>query len=198
MKVLVSSKLRKIASNLSSTDMGTLINLPSTRQSREWSCGAACTQSVFGYYGIDFPEIDFIKELKTTAKWGTELKDIIKIAKDTGFKVEAKSMDVKELRSFIDRKIPVIIEIQAWSDNKNPDYENTTIDAHLVVCCGYSSENFVFMDPWKLEKTYLTYDELDDRWHCYDRTKKKLLTKYGIAIYGKPVKFDKKTIIPME
>lgn len=189
--------LRKISSDLVG-DLETLIDLPETRQAREWSCGAAATQAVFGYYGLDLPEQDLVEDLKTTAKWGTELKDIVRVAKDNGFKVDAKQMNEEELKSYLDRKIPVIIEVQAWSDKKDPDYGKINSDPHLVVAVGFSNKHFVFRDPWKFEKTYLTYDELDNRWHCWDRTKKKLLTKYGIAIYGKPIKYDKKHIKPME
>ena len=43
-----------------------LFSMPDTRQSTEYSCGAACLQAVLGYWGRDIGEED-IREMLNTA-----------------------------------------------------------------------------------------------------------------------------------
>lgn len=170
-----------------------IIEFPDLRQMTTYSCGASALQSVLFYYGIDTKELELSKKLKTTPDWGTEHTEIEKIAIEYGLKVEMKEkMTIEDLKKFIDNKIPVILAIQAWQDRKI-NYENDYDDGHYVVAIGYDDKKIIFEDPSTIGRGFLTYEELEKRWH--DITKKnKKLEHFGMAIWGKPLKYHSKLI----
>ncbi|MGR8942296.1 MAG: cysteine peptidase family C39 domain-containing protein [Gammaproteobacteria bacterium] len=55
--------------------------LKQTRQSTEYSCGAACLQSMLSCWGRDLDEEDLITLLHTTPETGTYPDDIVRVAK---------------------------------------------------------------------------------------------------------------------
>jgi predicted double-glycine peptidase len=54
---------------------------------------------------------------------------------------------------------------------------------HWVVAIGYDDDKVYFEDPWiPHARAYLTWDELDDRWHDLDYDNSKVY-RYGAAIW---------------
>jgi len=172
------------------------ITLPHLRQTYGYDCGAKALQTVLVYYGIEVREDQIIKYAKTSKK-GTPLKGIISAAKKYGLKTDSKEMTLEEVKSYIKKKIPVLLVLQAWTEKNKVDWEKDWSDNHYVVAIGYTKDKILFEDPSSFERTYLRYNELEKRWHDTDINGKKYF-HYGIAIFGKPPKFKANKLIHMD
>jgi len=72
-----------------------------------------------------------------------------------------------------------------FSNNKKKiNWQNNWSDGHYVVAIGFDKNKIYFADPSSIYKTYLTYKELEERWHDQDINDKKYIN-YGIAVMGK-------------
>jgi predicted double-glycine peptidase len=127
--------------------------IPLVRQATDYTCGVASMMSVVCYWtGEDLEESVVANEVNSTETHGTLVAHMISFAQKKGFDVEKRlDMNLNELFSFIDKKIPVIVLIQAWPQpllivNWTLDYS----DGHWVVACGYDAQRIFFMDPWYL------------------------------------------------
>ena len=68
---------------------------------------------------------------------------------------------------------------------------------NYVVCIGYSSDRIIFEDPSSYTRTYLSFNELEERWHDRDDNNKKDPESVSIVIKGKP-KFKSNKIVHMD
>lgn len=173
-----------------------ILTFPELRQTFNYDCGASALQSVLTYYGIEVREDKLIKEAKTT-KEGTEIKEILKVLKKYGLKGESRKMTIRDLKTFINKKIPIIIPLQAWTDKKNIDWKNVWEDGHYVIAIGYDEKRFIFEDPSSFNRTYSDYDDFKKRWHDIDTNGKKYIN-HGIAVFGKKPVFSQDTMLLME
>lgn len=85
--------------------------------------------------------------------------------------VPKNGMTLIQLESYLRRKKPVIIALQAWRDEsqEKESWENIWNSGHYVVVVGFDKDNFYFMDPWfKGSWNYLPKRELVSRWHDVD------------------------------
>ena len=98
-------------------------------------------------------------------------------------------MTAKQVKEYINKKIPVIILLQAWAKNKITDWEKNWKNGHYVVAIGYGRDKFYFEDPASALRTYLKYNEFEKRWH--DLRDKKKYIHFGFAVFGKKVKNKK-------
>ena len=99
-----------------------------------------------------------------------------------GLSFEDRKMKIKDLKKYINKKIPIIIAIQAWKDKKNKiDWKNDWKDGHYVAVIGYDDKKIYFGDPSSEKTTFLTYNQLEERWHDKD-TKHKKVINWGLAI----------------
>ena len=161
----------------------TILDFPQVRQSNEYSCGAAVVRAVLAYYGKDIKEEDLMDKLSTSETYGTDPNNIISYLKKNKLKVDCISfMTIEKLKSYIDKKIPVIVLIQAWADDKE-EYKETLDNGHYVVVIGYTNNKLFFEDPSIYERGYLTYNEFESRWKDVSRDGT-IYRKYGIAVYG--------------
>ena len=159
-----------------------ILIFPELRQTYAYDCGANAVQSVLGYYGIDKRE-DEIMKIAGTTKAGTSINGIIKALKKFGLKTKAEGMSISQVKKCIDKKIPVILVLQAWSKKKNHDWKKDWKDGHYIVVIGYDKHKVYFEDPSSELRTWLTYKELDKRWH--DKDDNKIYIHFGISVYGK-------------
>ncbi len=176
--------------------MKKLLEFPELRQTFDYDCGAKALQSVLAYYGIEAREDKIMNEANTT-KEGTSIDDLVKTARKYGLKARSRKMTVRDVKKFIDKGVPVILVLQAWTENKAVNWENDWEDGHYVVAIGYDDEKVIFEDPSSFERVYLTYDELKKRWHDLDADGKKYIN-HGIAFYGKKAKFSLKNVSHMD
>jgi len=142
------------------------------------------------YYGTDYMETELEKELDVSEKYGTATKSIVAFFKKRGFKIYEGNMNFEILKKYIDRKIPVMILIQAWAERKT-NYIKTNNWGHYVVVCGYTNSGFILEDPAIFGKGFLSYTQLTKRWHAIDN---KILNNYGIAVWGKKIYNYKKLL----
>ncbi len=164
-----------------------ILDFPTTRQSYDYSCGPGAVQVVMAYYGEDFRESELIELLKTDKVGGTYIKDIINFFNSEGLSTDVKQMMTKkELFSYIDRNIPVIVMIQAWGSDAdfNNHYRNTWAEGHFVVVIGYTDKEVICSDPALFKAGYIPVAEFMDRWHDYDEGETKTW-QLGIAVYGR-------------
>lgn len=158
-----------------------LIRLPLTRQARSFTCGVSALQSVLAYYGEEIREDDLAKKLKSNYSEGTAYRNIAKYAESRGFHVDIhKDMTLADLKGIIDRKLPVIVLLQAWA-GRPIDYRDAWTEGHYVVATGYDTKNIYFMDPSTLGNfAYIPEAEFVDRWHDTDGKEK--LTHFGMVV----------------
>jgi len=169
---------------------------PDVRQATQFSCGAAAVQGVLGYYGVDAKEADLSKYLGVTTEDGTFPKRIPAFLRHHGLEVAAGTGGtVDQLLAWVDQGIPVIVLIQAWSDEDHPNYSRsgTQEDGHYVVLIGHAEDGgiLIFEDPSLLgNRGYLQREEFIARWHSesgWDR--------FYVAAWGKPQMFDPKRVM---
>lgn len=161
-----------------------ILPFPELRQAYDWDCGASAIQSILIYYGLDVRAGLIIKAAGTNYDHGTVPANMKAVFKSYKLKCRAGKMTVQEIKDCIDKKIPVILLLQAWTHQENVDWENDWEDGHYVVAIGYDKKRIYFEDPYALSRTYLTDAELMKRWHHRDNTGKKYLN-WGLVVTGK-------------
>lgn len=158
-------------------------HLPKGGQEKKHSCGAAALLAVFKYFKVGpQTEREVRKLVKSSPDAGTRTQDIIAGCKKYGLRTKARyNMDRHELESWLNKKKPVLLCLQAWGKNK--DYKNKT-SGHYVVAIGYDEKNVYFEDPFIYEKSrgHIAWDEFIKRWRDADMHGN-LRTRYGIAIW---------------
>ncbi len=164
-----------------------LLTFPELRQFSNYDCGACALQAVLAYYNIDIKESEIIKRANTTEE-GTNIEDIIRVAKEEGITSISKQMTIKELIEYIEKNIPVVIALQARNDDKNINWKEARDDGHYAVAIGYDENNIYFEDPSSFKRTVLSYQELEDRRHDISR-EWEIYDHHGIAFLGKNPSF---------
>jgi ABC-type bacteriocin/lantibiotic exporter with double-glycine peptidase domain len=172
-----------------------ILNFPNLRQTFEYDCGPTALQAVLAYYGIKIREELLIKYAKTSKKDGTRRRGMINVLKKAGLKHIAQKMTVVDLRKFIDKKVPVLVLLQAWSLKKK-DYSNSFSDGHWVVAIGYEKDRIIFEDPNSFSRTFLKDNELEARWHT--KFVGETIFNFGLAVFGRAGKYDSNDIIHMD
>ncbi len=174
----------------------TVLNFPQVRQSTDYSCGASAVRAVLVYYGKDIREDQLIQTMHTSKENGTDPKNMMQYLRKQAFKVDFGTMTVQKLKEYIDKKIPVIVLIQAWADDEK-EYKETLDNGHYAVVIGYTDTKFLFEDPSIYERGYLTFDEFEKRWKDIS-SEGKIYTKCGIAVYGAEPKYSEEEFIRIE
>ena len=173
-----------------------MLDFPRLRQVHKYDCGAIVTQAILEYYGFDVREDKIIKIAKTNRK-GTSPKGIIRILRKYKLKPKIHKFTIEQVKKFISRGHPVILLVQAWTDKQKVNWEKDWTDGHYVVAIGYDKKKMYFEDPSSVFKIYLTFEELEKRWHDSDsRIKNKRYVHMGIVFSGKK-KYNSKKVVKM-
>jgi len=172
-------------------------NFPEFRQISQYDCGSAAMEAVLMYYGYDVSEKKIMKMAKTD-KHGTRVNGLLNVAKKFGLKYEIGTLDIDDLKKNIDEGKPTILALQAWLKKEVNDWDKHWADGHYVVAIGYDSKKFYFEDPSATIRTYLTYKELEERWHDIDAKTKKRFYHLGITFLNKKPKFRLNEVIHMD
>jgi len=168
------------------------VHLPDTNQLEDYSCGASGLLAIFKYFGVGpDKEYQVVEELGMDKRVGSHPDQIKRLAKKYGLKTKKIDGNIDSLISYLDKKIPVMLMLQAWGLKKRSikNYCNTWVDGHWVTAIGYDKENIYFEEP-SIERNrgYIPRAKLEERWH--DTGHKGVhIDKYGLAIWG-----DKKKI----
>jgi len=199
--LLVSGSLGQVANQANTSDnnasasMGTmnlaLFSMPDTRQSTEYSCGAAAMQAVLGYWGRDIGEEDIREMLNTNEEFGTYPDDIIRVANALGLQAEYKeNRSMADLENYVAQGIPVIVDCQAWRSvsQYNESWADTWYNGHWLVVIGIDENNVTLEDPYILgDRGLMSREEFLARWHNVrglDETDTGKQIHMGIAVRG--------------
>ena len=166
-----------------------ILDFPALRQACDWDCGATAIQSVLAYYGIDIRGEAVIRFSGATKDRGTPIVGMERIVKNYGLSFKAGKMTADEIRKYIDGGIPVVLALLAWSKEKIMEWENDWDDGHFVVAIGYDKYKIFFEDPSVFSRTYLTYSELEQRWHDMDIDGNRY-DHWGMAVFGREPSYD--------
>jgi hypothetical protein len=172
------------------------IPLPDIEQPDEFSCGAASLMSICSYYDVGSGSIEGFKQAtRTDPDDGAHYQNLARYARSLGLEADIHTgMSVKALKKHLDAGRPVICSIQAYSEDKHPDY---CLDGHghYVVAIGYSKRTIYFMDPSaNYEGTRgspcyacLSVKALKERWHDDEGIggQHERIRRLGIVVYPK-------------
>ncbi|MBY0552285.1 MAG: hypothetical protein K2W95_33710 [Candidatus Obscuribacterales bacterium] len=192
-------------------DGSIVIDAPDLPQPNNYSCALAAA-SIARMYGLGPDSMDeFMRQMKTT-KNGTHCYNIARYLTKLGLDATVeRDMTREYLMSLLDQRIASILAIQAWAEDPSVyDDPDKNDDGHYVAAIGYHSkaprkfrkgmklataprqkpgahpgEFFYFMDPSILcRRGYLSWTDLDKRWHDNEgTTKKPRITRHmGIVI----------------
>lgn len=169
-----------------------LLTFPDSRQSQSFSCGAAATQAVLYYYGIEHREDQIIEALDSNDQQGTPPGNIVRALLGAGLSIFAGRTTIADVKRHLDQGHPTILAIQAWGEPG--DYAHQNKDGHYVVAIGHQDGSIIFDDPSLLSnRGYITESELDQRWHDLAGNGM-YLDHFGIVASGTP-KYDPKRIL---
>jgi predicted double-glycine peptidase len=168
----------------------TLFNMPDTRQSTEYSCGAAALQAVLGYWGRDIGEEDLMELLNTDSDSGTFPDDIIRVSHQMGLEAEySENLTLTDIEDFMREGKPVMIDCQAWRSvsEYNDSWAVEWDNGHWMVIIGLDKEYVYFEDPYILgSRGFMSRPEFLERWHNprgLDQSDLVEQIHMGIAIY---------------
>jgi predicted double-glycine peptidase len=164
-----------------------LLAVPDVRQATDYTCGPSALQAVLAYWGIEAREDELAKACLTTSAAGTNRHALIRVARSYGLRTIAHApMSDATLRRYLQQGYPVILAIQAWNGTARPDYANNWEDGHYVVAIGYDRQRLYLEDPSLLgSRGWLSFRELDARWHDSDFGPQDRYQRLGIACIGK-------------
>ena len=113
-----------------------MIKLKPFKQSKGY-CGPASLKMVLSAYGIIKSEKYLVKLTKTNRRTGCSEKNIVKAAKEFGFKgyVKQKST-ITELKRLVKKNIPVIVD---WFSPEEA--------GHYSVVVGFKNDEILLADP---------------------------------------------------
>jgi len=165
-----------------------ILDFPHILQPNEYSCGAACVQSILWYYGDrEKNEYELESMLQADPREWIVSKNILKFFKKKKFKLDAREMTLNDVETYINTWIPVMVLLQARS-RKKVNYTTWWDNGHFSVVIWYSKEYLLFSDPLSTTPCYLLKKEFLARWHDVDGKTK--VHNYGIAVYGKKLNYD--------
>lgn len=165
----------------------TLLAVPLVRQANSFSCGAAALMSVLYYYQrYDGREVALYERLGTTERDGTHPARIVAGARAFGLRAELRQgVSVAALRAALARREPVIVNLQAWTDDpRHVNWRDAWEDGHYVVAVGIDAARLYVMDPSTAGGyAYVPLAELPDRWHDYEEVDGHRVEYHRMAIF---------------
>ena len=119
-------------------DVETKIKVGSYRQKTGYTCGPAVLKIVLHYFGRNFSEKTILKAAGTTKKQGTSHEGLVYVLNKLGYKwVQKENATIQNIEFFIKKKLPVIVDYQAWHGG------------HYSVICGFDKTHLIVCDPAK-------------------------------------------------
>ena len=129
-----------------------------------------------------------IRQLGTNEADGTRYWEIVRVAKEYGLEPSIVSgFTIAGLIGEINKRVPVLIAVQAWIEKGDPrDIAAWLVrkdDGHYLVAIGYDEHRIYFEDPAMFRIGYITFEELEARWHDYDQNGQRL-DHFAILLKG--------------
>lgn len=132
------------------------LKIPYHKQRNDHYCGPAALKMAFLHLGRKISQREIAEKIEVSEERGTENEDMIRLAKEEGFCVIAKSgSTIQEIREFLKLDLPIIVNY----------IEPTDEDGHYAIVSGITPHNVVLHDPWNGENFKLPHQKFLDRWH---------------------------------
>jgi predicted double-glycine peptidase len=174
-----------------------ILDFPPARQADGNTCGHYSLMSVLRFYGEDVilkEVLGFFTEEEN--KMGLAPQQIVKAAAKFGHKAEIRTnFTVEKIKECIKKDIPVLVGLQAWPENEDKDLSEAWDEGHWAVAIGFTEKYVIFSDSSVFGKDFLSYKELEERWHDIDYGKKH--TNLVVLVHGKQ-EFNEESIEEME
>ena len=138
-----------------------ILNVPYIEQKANNSCGAACMEMIFKYYGKEIQEDEIVNELLVKCNQSNRkyirTADIVEYAIQKGFNAFWGYMQIIDgIRMLIDDGFPVIVIQRA-------DIKNESL-AHFKVVKGYKKTSFIINDPENINSQITPQDSFLKLW----------------------------------
>lgn len=176
-----------------------ILDFPTVRQSTLDTCSCASIQACLAYYGIDRREIT-LRNMMNINRYVQEVRPqkMVKVLKKHGVNGKYRKLSISDLKRYIKRGIPVIVNFQAWSTATDPDYSSDD-NGHYATVIGFDDAKkcLIFSDSASFNKTWISYDEFEQRWHdgYPDRWDYKHM---GIVVKGRRASYNSRRIVKGE
>ena len=175
-----------------------ILDFPVVRQSTVDTCSCATVQACLCYYGFNHREGQ-IRGLMHVDRTTQEIhpRKMVKVIKHFGLKALYRKLTPVDIMSYIDEGKPIILNLQAWYRSRHPNYTEDR-NGHYAVAIGYDIDKgrVIFADPASFHRTYLTYEQLEKRWHDGERGTWDY-DHMGIVVWGTTPKYSSNKIIRM-
>jgi ABC-type bacteriocin/lantibiotic exporter with double-glycine peptidase domain len=161
------------------------IVFPELRQVFCFDGGACSLASVLAYYGVAVREDEIMQLARTSKGGGTTPAGIVHVLRYFGLEPIAGCLSVDALHTALDRCEPVILALQVYRSDTSRSYNACWNDGHYVVAIGYDAQRVYVEDPSSYKRTWLTFEELSDRWHDTGVHGRRLIN-WGCIVRGRP------------
>lgn len=174
-----------------------LLPFPLFRQSTPNDCGVTATQMILAWAGIDVRADRLREEVGQTEELGTPPQGIMQALDNHAIKYHQGTMSKTHLKQAIDRGHPVLLVLQAWPEEVPIDWSAFSDHGHYAIAIGYDQNGVIFADPSSIHRTFLGFEELEQRWHDVGDAGEEY-DHFGIEIIAPPDRqYDPHHTIPM-
>lgn len=161
------------------------VDLPSTAQVTDHSCGAAALLAICAHFGVGpEDERDVAADMRLT-RAGADPHHIVRAATKYGLRTAVhREMTEAQLVAHLDRGCPVMLTLQAWAAPRPRTYAGRWDAGHWVVAIGYDREVFYFEDPvLHVSRGFIDRAALTARWHDVEGPRNTRLERVGVAVW---------------
>jgi predicted double-glycine peptidase len=163
------------------------VQVPDIAHLTDSSSGVSALLAVCKYYGAGPADDElFARDLSLDTMWPDPGRLVAAVRK-YGLEADPQCpMSLGDLLARLEENKPVVLLLQAWGEeyDESPrcSYREVWDDNHYLVAIGYDEEGVYFEDP-SLQgiRGFLSYPELDERWHASGRNREQL-HRFGVAV----------------
>jgi predicted double-glycine peptidase len=163
-----------------------MIDLPSTQQQADHTCGAAALRSICRYFGAGpTTEAQIVADMGFGAD-GSDPAHVLRAVERYGLAARAyRPMSAHQLARCLARGRPVLLMLQAWADPPpSRGFADVWHAGHWVVAIGRDARGVTFADPsLPGARGWLTHADLDERWHDIEGAADDRVQRYGVEIW---------------
>jgi ABC-type bacteriocin/lantibiotic exporter with double-glycine peptidase domain len=132
-----------------------MLSVPYRKQAADYLCGPAVMQMVLAFYGKRIDQARLARLLKTSRRYGTARKQLIRIAKKFNLEVQAQHHGtIDALSKYVRKGSPVIVNYIEPTDN----------EGHYAVVVGFRSGRMILNDPYNGKHFRISKRDFLKRW----------------------------------